>query len=99
MLGGVSVDELRRAWAEYQTTGPRSQSGRLARPDAGALYGRIIAARVTAAIINSPPRVQIAAPAPEPRMSGARAAEILAEVGFRPKEFAVPPVTPKEHLK
>ena len=90
-LVGVSADELRTAWAEYQRSGPRSSSGRLARPDPGALYRIAIKARATAAIINPPPRVQIGAPPPAPRMSKERMAEIMAETGYKdmpaPKAF------------
>lgn len=48
VLGKMSHDEIRAAWAEYQKTGPRTQAGRLYRPDAGALYRIIMAERAMA---------------------------------------------------
>lgn len=85
VLGDATPDELRQAWAEYQRSGPRSEAGRLARPDAGALYRTINKARATAALTRPAPRDrQLAAP---PRVTPEKAAEIMAQVGFRPKAF------------
>ncbi|WP_104019099.1 hypothetical protein [Roseovarius nitratireducens] len=44
VLETCSHSEIRKAWAEYQKTGPRTRAGRLYKPDAGALY-RIIVKR------------------------------------------------------
>ena len=93
VLDGVSTDELRAAWAEYQRNGPRSESRRLARPDAGAIYLIVTRARRDQRISNPPPRVQLPAPPPEPRMSPERMAEIMQAVGYHgngiiePKRF------------
>ena len=38
VLEPLTEDEIRRAWVEYQRTGPRTARGALRRPDAGALY-------------------------------------------------------------
>ena len=38
VLEPLTEDEIRRAWVEYQRTGPRTAKGALRRPDAGALY-------------------------------------------------------------
>lgn len=48
VLGKLPHSEIRAAWAEYQKTGPRTQAGRLYRPDAGALYRIIMRERVKA---------------------------------------------------
>lgn len=45
VLRSVSPDEIRAAWADYQTTGPRTKAGALLRPDAGALFLRVMFAR------------------------------------------------------
>lgn len=81
VLENCSHTEIRNAWATYQKTGPRSKSGRLSKPDAGALY-RIV--------LSSRPKPRVVQPDPEPpreRVSKKRAAEILAEAGFSPKKF------------
>lgn len=41
VLEPYEPEEIRRAWAEYQKSGPRSERGALYRPDAGAI-ARII---------------------------------------------------------
>lgn len=75
-LEGCTVDEWKAAWRDYQRTGPRSQRGTLLRPDAGAIWKRIIAAR---------PRPPLAIAAAQPRptrppVTPERAREIMAEV-------------------
>lgn len=45
VLDGCTPDEVRRAWENYQKTGPRSQRGTLIRPDAGAIHRIVLAAR------------------------------------------------------
>lgn len=77
VLEGCAPSEIRAAWASYQRSGPRSASGRLAKPDAGALWRIVIAARPKPKPIPTPP----APPAPDrPRISAERAQEIMAEV-------------------
>ena len=57
VLENCSHSEIRKAWAEYQKTGPRTQSGKLYKPDAGALY---------LIIINSRPKPKVVQLNPEP---------------------------------
>lgn len=38
VLESCSHSEIRNAWASYQRSGPRTQTGKLYKPDAGALY-------------------------------------------------------------
>jgi len=45
VLENCSHSEIRKAWATYQRTGPRTQAGKLYKPDAGALYQIILRAR------------------------------------------------------
>lgn len=81
VLENCSHSEVRQAWATYQKTGPRSQAGRLSKPDAGALY-RII--------LNARPKPKLVQPEPEakdPPCSPEAAAEILAAAGYAPKRF------------
>lgn len=79
-LGGVSPDEFRHAVVDYNRTGPRTGSGRLVKPDPGAIW-RLISQRRAADFAESqrclPP------PPPEPPreiVSAECAREILAEV-------------------
>jgi hypothetical protein len=83
VLENCSHAEIRQAWATYQRSGPRTANGRLCKPDAGALYKLVQDAR---------PRPQIVRTAPEPiwerpRMTAEHAAEIMREVGWRPRTF------------
>lgn len=80
VLEGCSHSEIRKAWANYQRSGPRTQSGKLYKPDAGALYRLIINAR---------PKPRLVKPEPEPieLMSPERAAEILQESGVKLNRF------------
>lgn len=87
VLQHVSHGELRDAWAEYQRTGPRTRAGRLLRPDAGALLELVVRDRARKQAPVIAPR-----PAPEltPRegfLDRKSAAEIMDEVGFRPRSF------------
>jgi len=45
VLENCSHSEIRNAWASYQRTGPRTQTGKLYKPDAGALYQIILRSR------------------------------------------------------
>jgi hypothetical protein len=76
VLETCSHNEVRAAWSEYQRSGPRSGTGRLLKPDAGALWRIIVAARpkprpVPMIVHHEPDR---------PRISADRAREIMAEV-------------------
>lgn len=76
VLEGSSPGEIRAAWASYQRSGPRTATGRLAKPDAGALWQMIVAARpkpkpVPVIVPDEPVRV---------RVSPERAREIMSEV-------------------
>lgn len=87
VLVEFSPDEVGKAWIEYQKSGPRSEAGRLSRPDAGALYRIITKARANAAIATrrpAPPEQQLP---PPPRVTAAQALKIIKDVGFRVKRF------------
>lgn len=86
VLEPLSESEVRRAWADYQKSGPRSGSGRLLRPDAGAIRQiamneRADALRKTRAVLPPPTEP------PRERVSAEAAAAILADLGFRPRRF------------
>ncbi len=75
VLEGCTATEIRAAWASYQRSGPRTATGRLAKPDAGALWQLVMTARpkpqpVRLVVPDEPPRV---------RISPERAREIMAE--------------------
>lgn len=93
VLRGISTHELRAAWADYQTTGPRSASGRLARPDAGALYQRAMKARANAMIIDKAHRLPPPEPPPRERVTDEARAAIMRDVWGR--DGAAPTFTPK----
>jgi|AntRauTorckE5430_2_1112549.scaffolds.fasta_scaffold14282_3 hypothetical protein len=82
VLETCSHSEIRAAWAEYQKTGPRTQAGKLYKPDPGALYKIIMKRRP-----KPPPK-----PAPEiedkrgPRVSKERIREVFEELGCRVDE-------------
>lgn len=61
VLESASEGEIREAWADYQRNGPRSASGRLLRPDPGALWKRIRERRPKPRLVklDEPPRVVI----------------------------------------
>ncbi len=82
VLENCSHGEIRMAWATYQKEGPRSQAGRLSKPDAGALYRIIHRHRPTPKPVQVPEPVRDA-----PRVTKEQAAKILEEAGFRPKQF------------
>jgi len=74
VLQNCSHSEIRAAWADYQRGGPRTQAGKLYKPDAGAIYNLIL---------DSRPRPKLVVAEPEPpieRVTAERAAEIMAEV-------------------
>lgn len=74
VLEPCSHSELREAWAVYQRTGPRTEKGRLLKPDAGALY-RIVMRR------RPKPPAPRPAPAPPKRMTGEEAKAVLKSAG------------------
>jgi hypothetical protein len=79
VLENCSHSEIRTAWATYQKTGPRTERGRLYKPDAGALYRIILDSRPKPQLVSR--EVQ-----PEPerqRITKERAKEIMAEVEAR----------------
>jgi hypothetical protein len=94
VLETCSHSEIRAAWADYQKHGPRTKTGRLVKPDAGALYRRVIDAR---------PKPECETMRPETReerearlaqtvvgfspIKQERAAEIMKEIGYTPKKF------------
>jgi hypothetical protein len=57
VLQNCSHSEIRVAWAEYQKSGPRTQAGKLYKPDAGALYHIVLKAR---------PKLRLVKPEPPP---------------------------------
>lgn len=71
VLEGCGDAEIRYAWSEYQKDGPRSRAGRLLRPDAGAIYRLIMAARgrdmlaARAALPRPPPEPDRASVSPD----------------------------------
>lgn len=88
---GIWIKNLRRfgakiilaAWARYQINGPRDdRSGKLVRPDLGAITQRCNA------ILREAARQRPALPEPEPerepRVTADQTAAIMAEVGFDP---------------
>ena len=76
VLETCSHNEIRAAWADYQRSGPRSANGRLLKPDAGAIWRIIIAARP-----KPKPAPKIVPQEPErPRVMPERARQIMAEV-------------------
>lgn len=45
VVGRLGVEEIKAAWVDYQTTGPRTKDGKLYRPDPGAIYLRVMKKR------------------------------------------------------
>ena len=94
VLENCSHSEIRKAWATYQRTGPRTQSGKLYKPDAGALYQIILSTRPKPKAVESRPmtaeermffeeqRAKARKINPE---RAAQAQSILDEVGFSKK--------------
>ncbi len=54
VLEVLSEVEFRKAWAEYQRSGPRTKTGKLYKPDAGALYGIAMDARPRVTVVPDP---------------------------------------------
>lgn len=94
VLENCSHSEIRTAWANYQKTGPRTNTGRLVKPDAGALYRLIINARPKPELVQTRPetaeeREQRLAEQDE-GFSPIRqeiAEKILSEAGYSPRKF------------
>ena len=74
----LDVPEFRKAWAEYQRSGPRTKAGKLYKPDAGALYLIAMDARPKVRIVPDPAPVEVVR---EP-MSPERRQAIMDDVGF-----------------
>lgn len=76
VLESASHDEIREAWTDYQRNGPRSASGRLLRPDPGALWARIRERRPKPQLVRNddPPPLEIS---PEER---SRRASVLSNL-------------------
>jgi len=94
VLENCSHSEIRKAWATYQRTGPRTQSGKLYKPDAGALYQIIFRSRPKPKVEESRPMTSDERKALEKQRAEARnfdpekAAKgnaILQEFGFSKK--------------
>lgn len=78
VLEGLSEMEFRKSWAEYQRSGPRTQAGKLYKPDAGALYAIAMDSRPKVRIVPEPTT-------PEPERIQATAEQrqaIMKEVNF-----------------
>jgi hypothetical protein len=82
VLENCSHSEIRKAWATYQKTGPRTQSGKLYKPDAGALYRIIHAARPKPRVVSQQKQERT-----EPRVTAEAAQDILKSVGFNVNKF------------
>lgn len=83
VLEGCSEDEIRKAWADYQRTGPRTAAGKLYRPDPGAMWLRIDKAREPARLAKALAAREVdlqAAKAGTQRLTDERRAEIIREV-------------------
>lgn len=52
VLENCSHSEIREAWTAYQKTGPRTQAGKLYKPDAGALYQIILSKRPRVKLVD-----------------------------------------------
>jgi hypothetical protein len=76
VLQGCSEAEMRDAWSDYQRYGPRTQAGKLCRPDPGALYLTIMRARPK-------PRLMVNEPDRGPSITGDEAHAILKQAGCR----------------
>ncbi|AHD02937.1 hypothetical protein [Leisingera methylohalidivorans] len=83
VLENCSHSEIRAAWRDYQTDPKnRTASGRLAKPDAGAIRAVILRKRPKPKVVPN----QSAEPE-EPRVSAERAEAIMREIGFTPRRF------------
>jgi hypothetical protein len=79
VLEVLSEMEFRKSWSEYQRSGPRTKSGKLYKPDAGALFKIAMGSRPKVRIIAEP---KPEGPPREP-MTAERRQAIMDEVGFR----------------
>ena len=86
-LGSVTSHEFRAAWASYQQGGPRSAAGRLARPDAGAIYHFINKSRADHCRATAPPPPRRTGPLRE-IVTAEQRARIMAEVGLTQARLA-----------
>lgn len=82
VLENCSHSEIRKAWATYQRTGPRTASGKLYKPDAGAIYKIVQQNRPKPRVVPTPEPER-----EEPRVSAEAAQEILKEIGFKVNKF------------
>ena len=78
VLEVLSEVEFRKAWAEYQRTGPRTKAGKLYKPDAGALYLIAMDARPKVTIVADPKPEE----PPRERMTAEQRQQISDEVNF-----------------
>lgn len=77
VLENCSHSEFRKAWVDYQKTGPRSTAGKLYKPDAGAIYRLVVQSR------PRPKLVQIPESKCGPRMTKEQAAAVLKDCGVK----------------
>ncbi|WP_226552961.1 hypothetical protein [Celeribacter naphthalenivorans] len=77
VLESASEGEIRRAWAEYQRTGPRTQNGVLRKPDAGAIWAIVRKSRPMPKIVKDQDEDR-----PRNHIDAETRANILTECGF-----------------
>ena len=86
VLESCSHSEIRAAWRDYQTDSRnRTARGRLAKPDPGAIRAIIFGKRPKSKVVSD--EQEDHETPKEPRMTGARAEEIMLEIGFKPRRF------------
>lgn len=83
VLENCSHSEIRKAWAKYQRTGPRTATGKLYKPDAGAIYKMVMDTRPRPKLV----RREIPEPKREPRVTKEQATAILKDANFRVNKF------------
>ena len=108
VLRDCSQDEIREAWRTYQIGGSRTASGRLYRPDAGAIFHLIGKERARLRLEQRKAEVRLALSSPpepprEARVTLERGRAILAEVygadvfiisiASKPEDFCLAPLT------
>lgn len=81
VLENCSHSEIRKAWATYQRTGPRTASGKLYKPDAGALWKIVQSMRPKPKPVETKPEPQ------RERVTAEAAQEILSRAGFKVNKF------------
>jgi len=81
VLENCSHSEIRKAWATYQRTGPRTAAGKLYKPDAGALW------KIVQTMRPKPKPVETKPEPPRERISAEAAQEILSKAGFKVNRF------------